>query len=134
MSPAAYTPTAVTFPPPAASHQDPVPRRVALPLSLGLGAFVGMLLGAAGLRAQWPWSDPAWTFWSVFGELATMPVTGYGGVGMVIALPLLAAALASLYYSRRAHPIVAAAAAPVVSAATGFLWMRLGDLVASLGV
>jgi hypothetical protein len=93
-----------------------------------------MLLAAARFRSQFPWSYPNWTFWSVFGDLASMPVTGYGGIGMILGLPLLGIALGCLHLSRRWTPAIAGAAGPIVAAATGFLWMHLGDLVASLGV
>jgi hypothetical protein len=97
--------------------------------SLGVGALAGMLLAAIGFRSQGPWSYPEWTFWSVFLDLASMPVAGYGGVGMVLGLPLLVAASVCVYKSRRN-----VVAGPIIALATGFLWMRLGDLVASLGV
>ena len=93
-----------------------------------------MLLAAWGFRSRWPWSYPAWTFWSVFCDLASMPVTGYGGVGMILGVPLLGAAAACLHFSRSRDRVGAAVAVPCIALLTGFLWMHLGDLVASLGV
>jgi hypothetical protein len=93
-----------------------------------------MLLAGRGLRAEWPWSYPAWSFWSVLWELATMPVAGFGGVGLILALPLLALAIVCLHFSRRWGAVLATVTDLNIAFVTGYLWMHLGDLVASLGV
>lgn len=113
---------------------EPVPiHRLRWPL-LVTCVLAGMLLATLRFRAQFPWSYADWTFWTVFRDLARMPLVGYGGVGCVLWVPLLGAAIAGLRAVHKGSAAVAGLGGPAIAAATGYLWMCLGDVVASLGV